>query len=97
MQRRTHTAEEKTKIVLELLRGEHEVNEIAAREGLAPNLIRNWKIEFLENAALVFDKKRDQRLKEELAAKQQESDRLAKKVGQLTMENDFLKDVLERK
>lgn len=97
MQRRSYTAEEKAKLVLEMIRGEHEVNEIAAREGVAPNLLRKWKCEFLDNAALVFDKKRDQRLKDELQEKQQEADRLAKKVGQQSIEIDFLKDVLGRK
>lgn len=97
MQRRSYTAEEKTKLVLELIRGEHEVNEIATREGLSPNLLRNWKSEFLDNATLVFDKKRDQRLKDELSEKQQEADQLAKKVGQLSIQVDFLKDVLGRK
>lgn len=97
MQRRSYTAEEKTKLVLELIRGEHEVNEIAVREGIAPNQLRNWKGEFLDNATQVFDKKRDRSLREELAQKQQEADRLAKKVGQLSIEVDFLKDVLGRK
>lgn len=97
MKKRSYTAQEKTKLVLELIRGESEVNEVAAREGIAPNQLRNWKREFLENATTVFDKKRDQRLKDELAERQQDADRLAKKVGQLTLEVDFLKDVLGRK
>lgn len=97
MKKRSYTAQEKTKLVLELIRGESEVNEVAAREGIAPNQLRNWKREFLENATTVFDKKRDQRLKDELAERQQDADRLAKKVGQLTLEVDFLKDVLGRR
>ena len=97
MQRKKYTAQEKTKIVLELISGEHEVNEIASREGINPNLIRNWKGEFLDNATLIFDNKRDERLKAQLAKKQDEADRLAKKVGHLSVQIDFLEDVLERK
>lgn len=97
MKRRTFTAEEKTKLVLEMIRGEHEINEIAARDSISPNLLRNWKSEFLEKASLVFDQKRDQRLKDELEEKKKETERLAKKVGQLTMEVDFLKEIRERK
>ena len=67
MQKRSYTAEFKTKIVLEVLRGERELNEIAAEYEIAPNQIRNWKAEFVENATVVFDKKRDQRIKDELA------------------------------
>jgi transposase-like protein len=96
MKKRTYTAEFKTKIILEVLRGERELNEIAAEYQIAPNQIRNWKSEFLENATVIFDKKHDQHLKDELAEKQREADELAKKVGQLTMENDFLKKNLEK-
>lgn len=97
MEKRTYTAEYKTKVVLEVLRGERELNEIAVGYEIAPNQIRNWKAEFLDNAAIVFDKKRDRHIRDELASKQHEADELAKKVGQLTIENDFLKKTLEQK
>ena len=97
MQKRSYSAEMKTKIVLEVLKGERELNEIETEYEISPNQIRNWKTEFIENAAVVFDKKRDQRLKDELSIKQNEADELAKKVGQLTLEVDFLKKTLERK
>ena len=96
MQKRSYTAEFKTKIVLEVLRGERELNEIAAEYEIAPNQIRNWKAEFVENATVVFDKKRDQRIKDELAKKEREAEQLAKKVGQLTIEVDFLKKASEK-
>ena len=97
MEKRTYTAEFKTKVVLEVLRGERELNEIAAEYEIAPNQIRNWKTDFLDNAVVVFDKNRDRKLRDELTIKQRESDQLAKKVGQLTIENDFLKKTLEMK
>jgi len=97
MERRSFTSAFKTKVVLELLRGERELNEIAAAYEIAPNQLRNWKSEFLENADVVFDRKRDSRLRTELDAKQREADQLAKKVGQLSIEVDFLKKTLEMK
>lgn len=97
MERRSFTPAFKTKVVLELLRGERELNEIAAAYEIAPNQLRNWKSEFLENAESVFDRKRDSKLMDELSAKQRESDQLAKKVGRMTLEIDFLKKTLERK
>lgn len=97
MERRNFTSGFKTKVVLELLRGERELNEIAATYEIAPNQLRNWKAEFLDNADIVFDRKRDSKLREELDLKQRESDQLAKKVGQLTIEVDFLKKTLETK
>ncbi len=97
MERRSFTSSFKTKAVLELLRGERELNEIAAVYEIAPNQLRNRKSEFLENAEIVFDRKRDSRLRDELNAKQREADQLAKKVGQQTIEIDFLKKTLETK
>jgi len=62
MERRSFTLAFKTKVVLELLRGERELNEIAAAYEISPNQLKNWKSEFLENADSVFDRKRDSRL-----------------------------------
>ena len=41
MERRSFTSAFKTKVVLELLRGERELNEIAAAYEIAPNQLRN--------------------------------------------------------
>lgn len=51
MKRRRYTAQYKTRIVLEILQGEKELGEIAAENNLNPNMVRNWKREFLENAS----------------------------------------------
>jgi len=91
MKRRTFSAEFKAKIVLEVLRGEKELNLIATENEIAPNQIRNWKAEFLKNAAAAFDDKRTDELKIELAEKERETDSLYKKVGQLTTQVDWLK------
>lgn len=91
MKKRTHTAEFKTKIVLEVLQGEKELTEIAMSYEIAPNLLRKWKSEFLDKASMVFDGKRDDKLKDALREKEEENERLYKKVGQLTTEMDWLK------
>jgi len=95
MKRRTFSAEFKAKIVLEVLRGEKELNLIATENEIAPNQIRNWKAEFLKNAAAAFDDKRTDELKIELAEKERETDSLYKKVGQLTTQVDWLKNKSE--
>ena len=51
MKKRTFSAEFKAKVVLEVLKGEKELNTIAQENEIAPNQIRNWKSEFLENAS----------------------------------------------
>ena len=55
MSRGKYTPEFKAKIVLEVLQGERELGAIAAENNLNPNMVRNWKAEFLENASLIFD------------------------------------------
>lgn len=89
--KRTFSAEFKTKIVLEVIKGERTINEIATENSIQPNLIRNWKKEFLEKASLVFDDKREENTKQKLDESRKERDEYAKKVGQLTMQVDWLK------
>ena len=55
------------------------------------DLLRNWKKEFLANAPLAFDNKREDNLREKLAEERKEKAEYAKKVGQLTMQVDWLK------
>ena len=46
--RKRHSAEEKIRIVLDGLRGEHSIAELCRREGIAESLYYNWSKEFLE-------------------------------------------------
>lgn len=89
--RRHFSAEFKTKLVLQLLKGEKELNVLATQNDIQPNLLRNWKKEFLVNASLAFDNKREDNLREKLAEERKEKAEYAKKVGQLTMQVDWLK------
>lgn len=57
MTRKTYTAEYKTKLVLEAIREESRLEEIAAANEINPNMLRNWKQEFLKNASSVFSQK----------------------------------------
>ena len=92
MGRRQFTAEFKTKIVLELLREEKQIGELAAENDLSPNQLRNWKKEFLENAAKVFsESKQEKDIRAKERAMDDERNELMAKVGQLTIENDWLK------
>jgi transposase-like protein len=51
--KRTFFAEFKTKVVLEIIEGKKTINEIASENSLQPNLIRNWKKEFMDKVSLV--------------------------------------------
>jgi len=46
--RKIHSTEEKIRIVLEGLRGEHSIAELCRREGIAQSLYYKWSKEFLE-------------------------------------------------
>lgn len=90
-QRRNFSAKFKSDLVIELLKGEKDLNTLAVENNIQPNLLRNWKKEFLDNASVVFDDKREENLKEKLAEERKEKSEYAKKVGQLTMQVDWLK------
>ena len=49
-QRRNFSAKFKSDLVIELLKGEKDLNTLATENDIQPNLLRNWKKEFLGNA-----------------------------------------------
>lgn len=87
-----YSAKFKADRVLEVLNGEEELGAIAARHNLNPNMLRNWKKEFLEKSPQLFEESRQKR---DIAAKERmmetEREELLKTVGQLTIERDWLK------
>lgn len=89
--RRNFSPAFKSAIVLEILKGERDINSIAVEHQISPNLLRNWKKEFIEKSSIVFDENREDNIKEKLAAERKEKEQYAKKVGQLTMQVDWLK------
>lgn len=94
--RRNFSAEFKTNLVLQLLKGEKELNVLAVENDIQPNLLRNWQKEFLANVSLAFDNKREDNRREKLAEERKEKAEYAKKVGQLTMQVDWLKKNLKK-
>ncbi len=85
-QRRKHTAEFKARVALEAIRGIKTISEIAQDFQIHPVQVSNWKKELLDRVPELFDRKRGSPDKE----KDREHDALQKKVGQLTMEVDWL-------
>lgn len=88
--RRTWTPQEKAEIVLEILREENTLAEIARKYEIAQPVISRWKADFLSNMSTVFDKKGEDidKLKQE---HEEEKDPLVKKIGELTLDVDWLK------
>lgn len=92
MKKRSFTAEYKSRIVLEVLREEKTLSEIAGREQLSLTQLSGWKREFLNNTAKIFGVGKDEKeLSEQLKAEKEKTKELMQKVGQLTLEADWLK------
>jgi transposase len=86
--RKRHSAGFKTKVVLEALQERETIQEIGKKYDLHPNQISTWKGQFLNNAKSIFEKGVSRNDEEK------EKNELFKKIGQLQIENDFLKKVL---
>jgi len=97
MKRREYTAEYKAKIILEIIAGDKSTSQIASRENINPKQLQNWKKEFCDNAAKAFAGNKAEKEAEKLEKQRiSEKERLEKKVGQLTLEVDFLKEFCDR-
>jgi putative transposase len=80
----------KTKLVLEILKEEKTLNEIASENNINPKNLQNWKKIFLENAEVAMEPaKAVKEYKEEVAKLKIQVGEYAKKVGQLTLEKDW--------
>jgi transposase-like protein len=88
--RRTWSPQEKAEITLEVLREENTLAEISKKYDIAQPLLGRWKSEFIANMPSVFNKKGEdiKKLKEE---HEEEKELLMKKIGELSMDVDWLK------
>ncbi len=94
--RTTYSTELKTKLVLELLKEEKTITEIASENKITPNNLKNWKKLFLENAELAMEpSKAVKEYKDEIVILKTKNDEFAKTVGQLTVENNWMRGKLK--
>lgn len=84
-QRRKFSNDFKSKVVLDTLQERLTISELAQKYEVHPSQITVWKKEFLSKAPLVFEQQ-DVQAGQEIAV-----EKLYIKIGQLEMENDFLK------
>jgi transposase len=88
--RRNHSPAFKAKVALEAIKGEQPLIELAERFDVHPNQITKWKRELIDGAASVFGAGEQAKEGEPSTAE------LHAKIGQLTMECDFLSGALGR-
>jgi transposase len=89
--RRNHSAGFKAKVALAAVRGDKTLAELAEQFDVHPNQIQDWRRRLLEQADQLFDRGGKQAEETEHKLKD-----LHAKIGQLTMERDFLEQGLER-
>jgi transposase-like protein len=85
-QRRKHTAEFKARVAIEAIRGVKTISEIAAEFEIHPVMVGNWKKDMLEHLPDLIENKHAKQEKNT----EKETEQLHRKVGQLTMEVEFL-------
>ena len=89
--RRNHLPGFKAKVALAALKGDKTLAELADQFDVHPNQINEWRRQLLENADAIFGSQQDKQKMDEAQLKD-----LHAKIGQLTLENDFLAKVLGR-
>ena len=90
--RRTHTPGFKAKVALAAIKGEKTLAELAHQYDVHPNQITSWKGQLLEGAAGVFGSGASGTE----AAPTVDLKVLHAKIGELTLENDFLAGALSK-
>ncbi|MGD2035616.1 MAG: transposase [Bacteroidales bacterium] len=87
--RRKFSSAFKATVVIEALKERESLAELSKRFEVHPNMISKWKKEFLENSAAAFDSKNED-------DPGVNPEKLYAKIGQLEIENDFLKKSLKK-
>jgi transposase len=87
--RRKFTSGFKARVAIEALKERESLAELSKRYEVHPTMISKWKTEFLEKSASVFDTKSEQE-------SGVDPETLYAKIGQLEIENDFLKKSLKK-
>jgi len=90
MAKKQYTPEEKARLVLEALRGERTINEIASENNIHPNMLWRWKAAAEKNLYILFQ---DNAAKErrDKKAHEEEVQELYAQIGKLTTQNEWLK------
>ncbi len=89
--RRNHTPAFKAKVALAAIKGERTLAERAQQFDVHANQITQWRSQLLEGAADVFGEARP-----EASAPRVDVKTLHAKIGELTLENDFLEGALSK-
>lgn len=90
--RKRYSAEFKAKVALKAIKGEATISELASRFGIHPTTVTKWKRQAVQGMAGVFSEKADRHEADQEARIKE----LHAKIGQLTVERDFLSKAFGR-
>lgn len=90
--RNKYSAEFKAKVALEALAGELTMAQLATKHGVHPTMIAQWKAKAKEGLIDVFANGKGRKAK----SGEDDVEKLHAKIGQLTMERDFLSKAFGR-
>lgn len=88
--RRNHAPAFKAQVAIAALKGDKTLAELAQQFDVHPNQIADWKMQLMERAAQAFGEAGAK------APSEPELKTLHAKIGQLTLENDFLESALTK-
>jgi transposase-like protein len=89
--RRNHSAAFKAKVALAAIKGERTISQLADQFDVHPNQITTWKAQLEDGAAEVFGPGASTQATPSVDVKA-----LHAKIGELTLENDFLEGALSK-
>ncbi len=90
--RKRHSAQFKAQVAMAAIKGEQTMAELSSRFGVHPTMIASWKKKAIEGMADTFASKSEKNDNIDQAERKE----LHAKIGQLTVERDFLADVSAR-
>jgi len=90
--RKSHSAAFKYKVALEALKEQETVASLSQRFGVHVSQIQKWKSQLQKEGAHIFEGKRSK----QSPSSEKVISRLHEKIGELTVERDFLGRVLDR-
>ena len=91
MMRKKFEAGYKARVAMEAVKGEKTLAQLSSEYGVAVNMISRWKQELLAGAAGMFGKKNGRAD----TSQEEQVEKLYKSIGELKVENDWLKKKLQ--
>jgi len=90
-----HSPDVKAKLVIEVLRGEETINEIASKNNVHPTLLGRWKTQAISGLPMVFESE-TAKARKKSKEDEKEKEALYRQIGILATQNEWLKKKYNR-